>query len=386
MTQSIGASCDLEKTFEFDLTNIGLETFNSIKFNAEVAGVAQEFEWTGELPSGEMTHISFSMDVPFGSHTGTLSVIEVNGEPYQKTTSFAAESLEWAISEVTGETTDIKVYIIQDQFGEQITWDIINSAGDVVAQGGPYQHLIGSGSTQVNLENVTIPTNDCYLFNIYDSFGNGICCNYGNGSYYIKDANGDRIVDGDGAFGEQASHLFSVVNPVNVQLTTLEPQIPGYNMAEFKGTIVGDAEKVGFKYKKVAESTWEEVEGVLNDETFVAVVEGLETGTNYVVKAFALVGGQTVYGETIEFHTWYEGVSELEQSLKVYPNPANESLMVEGVMTQVEVYNTVGQCLLSRVVNEATTRINTSSFNNGIYFLRVSNNGETVVRKFTVNR
>ena len=119
VSQSIGASCSLDKTFEFAITNIGLETFNSIKFSAQVGDATHEFEWTGELPSGEMTQTDFTMEIPFGTYTGTLSVTEVNGQPYQKTTSFAAESLEWAVSEVEGETSNIKIYIIQDQFGEQ---------------------------------------------------------------------------------------------------------------------------------------------------------------------------------------------------------------------------------------------------------------------------
>ena len=105
----------------------------------------------------------------------------------------------------------------------------------------------------------------------------------------------------------------------------------------------------------------------------------------YSVKAFAMVGGNKVYGESIDFHTWFEGVSELENTLKVYPNPANDFLTVEGVITSVEVYNTVGQCLLNKQVN-GNTKIDLAGFNNGIYFLRVYNNEESVVRKFSVNR
>ena len=54
-------------------------------------------------------------------------------------------------------------------------------------------------------------------------------------------------------------------------------------------------------------------------------------------------------------------------------------------MTSVEVYNTVGQCLLTKQV-DGDTQIDLAGFNNGIYFLRVYNNGETTVRKFSVNR
>lgn len=387
VSQVVDASCTKTKSFGFDLTNIGTEAFTSIKYNVVVGEVSQEFEWTGNLASGASTKMEFEMEIPFGTYTATLSITEINGQPYEYTTQFAAESLEWASLEVDGDVTNVKVYIVQDQFGEQITWNIVNSAGEIVAEGGPYQHLIGSGSTQVNLVNVTdLPVNECYLFSIFDNNGNGICCNYGQGYYYLKDANGNVFIEGDGDFGSSASHTFSINNPLNVVLTTQDPVVPGYNTAVFTGTLVGEADEVGFLYMKLGERDWIEVPGVLDGDHFTATVYDLESGANYLVKAFVRVGSQIVYGEEVLFHTWYEGVGELEQSLRVYPNPANDYLMVEGQMTSVEVYNTIGQCLLSRAVNETNTRINLSSFDNGIYFLRVNNNGEVVTRKFSVNR
>ena len=298
VTQNIGASCTHVKDFNFNVANIGTQTLTSIKFVASVPQGREdyEFEWTGELPSGENTDIDFSMEIPVGIFSSTLSITEANGQPFNSTTTFVAEGLDWVPLTVEEETTDIKVYIIQDQWGEQITWNIINSTGEVVAEGGPYQHLVGSGSTQVNLANVNgLPANECYLFTIYDSNNNGICCTYGNGYYYLKDAQGHKFIEGDGDFGSEARHMFSIDNTTAVESIT-------------------------------------------------------------------------------------------QETLKVYPNPANDYLMVEGVMTSVEVYNTVGQCLLSRAVDGTNTSINLSSFNNGIYFLRVSNNGETAVRKFSVNR
>ena len=127
------------------------------------------------------------------------------------------------------------------------------------------------------------------------------------------------------------------------------------------------------------------VMGVLDGGTFTATVDDLECDKMYSVKAFAIVGGNKVYGQSIDFHTWVEGVSELENTLKVYPNPAKETLTIEGTVTSVEVYNTVGQCLLTKQAN-GNTQIDLSGFSNGIYFLRVYNNGEMVVRKFSVNR
>ena len=211
VSQLEGAECTQEKNFNFSITNIGLEELTSIKFNAQVASENMEFEWKGELPSGEHTDYGFVMGIPFGTYNGTLSITEVNGEPYEDTRSFVADSQQWAEISSEGETTDIMLCIVQDQWGEQITWDIINSTGEIVAQGGPYAHLVGSGSTQPNIVSINgLAANECYLFRIYDSNNNGICCTYGNGYYYLKDESGSRFIESDGQYGAGESRLFSI--------------------------------------------------------------------------------------------------------------------------------------------------------------------------------
>jgi hypothetical protein len=296
VSQVVAASCSLDKTFEFSVSNIGTETLTSLKFNAEAGGETHEFEWEGELASGDKTNMSFTMEIPFGVYTGTLNIYEANGEAYENSTLFVAESLEWAEVSAEGETTDIKVYIVQDQFGEQITWDIINSAGEVVASGGPYQHLIGSGSTQVNIGNVEgIATNECYLFRIYDSNHNGICCNYGNGYYYIKDINGNRFIEGEGNYGDGDARLFTI-------------------------------------------------------------------------------------------HKHGDGLNEMEaMGFNVYPNPANNKIYIDGEgVGAVEVYNSLGQKVIT-VEGTENTVVDVTSFENGIYVVRViTNEGAVSTKKVTI--
>ena len=384
ISQSVGASCSHTQSFNFSISNIGIDEITSIHFTAEAGDVTESFDWNGSLPSGDKTNVEFTMDLPFGNYSAMLNIEEVNGEPYEAHRPFNAECLEWAGVSVDADVTTLKVIVVSDAFGEQTTWNIINSAGEEVATGGPYQHVIGTG-TNVNMENVEVPVNDCYLFRIYDSNGNGICCNYGNGYYQIKNASGTVIIDGDGSFGEEAKHLISVTNPNAVTVATVEPRILGDHEVMFIGTIAGAGDEVGFEYKKLVNPEPMTVMGELNGDTFTATVDDLDAGTMYTVKAFAMVGGNKVYGQSIDFHTWFEGVSELENTLKVYPNPANDILTVEGTMTSIEVYNTVGQCMLSKQVN-GNTQIDLAGFNNGIYFLRVYNDGEMIVRKFSVNR
>ena len=52
----------------------------------------------------------------------------------------------------------------------------------------------------------------CYFFAIYDDYGDGICCDWGEGSYSLSDANGNAFAESDGAFGSAEYVDFCVEN------------------------------------------------------------------------------------------------------------------------------------------------------------------------------
>ena len=67
------------------------------------------------------------------------------------------------------------------------------------------------------------------------------------------------------------------------------------------------------------------------------------------------------------------GVDENQNAnLKVYPNPAKESLVVEGEdMKRIAVFNLLGMQMASQEVNDSHTTLNTSGFIKGTYILKV---------------
>ena len=76
----------------------------------------------------------------------------------------------------------------------------------------------------------------------------------------------------------------------------------------------------------------------------------------------------------------WDAIHENGKEAKIYPNPANDVLHVEGSeVILVEVYNIMGQSVLS--VNENFKSINISSLQNGIYFVRLkTNDGEKTLK------
>lgn len=77
-----------------------------------------------------------------------------------------------------------------------------------------------------------------------------------------------------------------------------------------------------------------------------------------------------------------------EQALEIYPNPTSVVLNIqyEG-MASIEVFNSVGQCVLTQVVNGDSAQVSTEALSDGIYFVRVhANDGTMVNRTFSVAR
>ena len=79
---------------------------------------------------------------------------------------------------------DVVVSITLDNYPEETSWTITNASGTTVASGGTYGSQ-PDGST-VTIDECLV--DGCYDFNIFDTYGDGICCSYGNGStLYLQD-------------------------------------------------------------------------------------------------------------------------------------------------------------------------------------------------------
>ena len=91
-----------------------------------------------------------------------------------------------------------------------------------------------------------------------------------------------------------------------------------------------------------------------------------------------LCRGFTFSTEIIE----YEGANESEGGVRVYPNPANNEIIIEGIdVAKVTVYNALGQYVTSM----ATSTLSCSDLSNGLYMLQIENTkGQVVSRRVMV--
>lgn len=104
----------------------------------------------------------------------------------------------------------ITVNISTDYYASETSWAIKSSTGATVAQGGGNWADMTTGQAGFTVQApqlVTLNPSQCYTFEITDSYGDGICCAYGDGAYSLVDANGTTIASG-GEFGEIDTRAF----------------------------------------------------------------------------------------------------------------------------------------------------------------------------------
>ena len=393
VSQVGGATCTHTKIVDVNVQNGGTDVLTSLTINAEVEGETYTINWEGNLDQYEIEKLEIPVEVSFGTHPINVEITEANGQPYSTQVTSSVNCLEWQSVEIEGEEEELKLELMQDKFGNHITWEFTTPDGTVLASGGPYTMLASGTGTQLHIEHATVPANECVKFTIYDQMENGICCSFGHGYYIVKDSQGNVLFgdEDDGEFGAEATHLISVEGAVQVDITETEVANVDYNHADFMAHMTCSTypDEVGFSCRKVTSSEPMIINGVYNEfQNILGFTDDLEMSSIYMVKAYAVVNGQTYYGPETTFQTWMENVDEFENSLKLYPNPTANVLNVEGEgMRSIEVYNAVGQCLMKQEINGNKAQVNTESLNNGMYFIRViANDGAMLNRTFSVAR
>ena len=108
-------------------------------------------------------------------------------------------------------------------------------------------------------------------------------------------------------------------------------------------------------------------------------ISGLLPG-NYSVLVIDAVGCIVTTPFVIQF---VSAINQSELAVKVYPNPANNHITIEtsGLVETASLVNTLGQKVLEIVPQSERFEVNISGLSEGVYFLKLSINGNEYVAK-----
>ena len=325
-----GTSTDIDVTFR----NYGNQNLTSLDINYAInGGSGGTYPWTGNLsPAGtETITIPGVIFSPQGNNNISISTANPNGNTDQNTSNDNT-SASFAQFDAAGQVQggyvagNITIEVTTDQYGNETSWELINDNGTVIASAAAGSMSNSSPQAPVS---VPVSANECYSFIIYDSYGDGICCQYGNGTYKVTDAAGTTIAGGmaqSGNFGSQAADHFKT-----------------------NGSAPSDS--------------WNCVTGNCVDP-------GDGSG-----QYSSLTACQTACNST-------SINSEEMESISLYPNPAKDILNIKGDFEIIKIYDVYGKLILNTIEKS----IDTKNIEAGIYLVNITKNNMVITKKITITK
>ncbi|MFC4722646.1 M43 family zinc metalloprotease [Geojedonia litorea] len=180
------------------LTNFGTIPLTSATITYNLNGGASMVEnWTGSLSEEAHETISLpSMTTPPGNNILNVTVSQTNTDQ-RGCNDGDAKSFNGVTYE---NTTQIHLTLNTDDFANEIDWEFKNSSNTLLYSGS-YDSPADDNKTFI--EAFDVVANECYTFTITDTQGDGICCDFGIGSYELRTDNNTLIVSGGSfAFSE----------------------------------------------------------------------------------------------------------------------------------------------------------------------------------------
>ena len=186
-----------------------VEPVSSMAFILNTPDGQREYTHTFEpaLEAGStVTFTSEPIEFPINQEMeASLSLAAVNGsDNFPEMDSLTADFSKYYMNIPSQEMI---LTVAQDQYGEEITWNVVTDEGDTIGQGGPYANLQNMG-TRNRIDTLTL-AEGCQTFTIYDATGDGIHNTQGDGHIDFSDIEGNTLLTRDGDYGDSAVVMIS---------------------------------------------------------------------------------------------------------------------------------------------------------------------------------
>jgi hypothetical protein len=361
-----------------------------------------------------------------GWHGGYISVYNMAGQELDRytTTSSTAVSVEpnlplgklsfgWTAPE---QTVNTMAFVIKDADGNTV-YSFTGSSDDMPT--GIFFTINNScgGSLDCGTpENLVATTQDDAILLTWDAvenFGYGYNI-YRDGLLYRLIQEGTTFLDENMAMGGHCYRLAVLCDGgengeySNESCATAGPCYPPRNLDfeytnSYKVKLKWDAPQPNdglsgyYLYRKEGDGEYHRIK-LLNSSAVTYTDNTLSQEGDYYYRLYAYYGAldctsspanRHYYPNVFELHVYYSptGMAENEALLKVYPNPTNNLVTIEAEsMTEVLVYNIMGQCVLQKEMTGNQATIDLQHVSEGLYLLRVKTESGIVSKRIAVER
>ena len=182
------------------VTNQGETTLTEVTIEVVVNGVEVEvINANVDIPYQEQGTVAITIDGNLQENNSiTLNLSGINNQADGDSTNNSASTT----TNLDSDYDIITLVINADNYPEETSWKLLDDANQLIAAGSL------EDDTEVFTEDICVNYSSCFSLYVYDSYGDGICCSYGDGKFQIIDASGNEILTNDGDFDNFAQEAF----------------------------------------------------------------------------------------------------------------------------------------------------------------------------------
>jgi len=174
-----------------NLTNATVQVFLD-------GNVISSTEYTGNLPLYGIDTIALNPMLNLPEQAELTIFINLEGDTF-----LSNNEIELNVAKAPQSEMSFTIEVQPDNYPDEFSCELLDGAGNLI------YGISALSGTGLQTFNVVITDPECITWNIHDSSGDGICCDYGEGYVrLINTSNGEDVMNVTGDYGMGTSKLF----------------------------------------------------------------------------------------------------------------------------------------------------------------------------------
>jgi len=268
----------------------------------------------------------------------------------------------------------VELTLKTDNDGNETSWELTSSTGSYLASGGDYPNITGG---QI-IKDTFCLYDGCFNFSIYDEYGDGICCDFGNGFYVLKNLlTGDTIIKDFNFQSSDTTHVFCLGDSCSIRAN-----------GEIKHASTGSSTDGAIKLEMLSgippfTFIWS------NGDTDQSI-SNLSSGIYSVLVQDSINCSDSLFFE-VGIGTFLTKIYQSSRNIVVFPNPTSAEITIRGLKENeyylLQIFDMRGRILISeeRKSSSGKIQLDISQLGKSMYFLRITGGMKTETLRIIKN-
>ena len=194
--------CDNNIEAKVILENHGESTITAAEIEVIVNGVVVDilnFTTNILFQDQEVVSIIIDNNLQQVNNNITVNILNINNLNDLNSTNNSYS----ATTNLDSDYDVVTLFIDADNYPSETSWEIVDKGSNETIASGALQP-----NTQTFTEDICLDYASCYTLHVYDSYGDGICCDYGFGFFQLTSSDGTLILYNNGEFDYEAEEVF----------------------------------------------------------------------------------------------------------------------------------------------------------------------------------